>query len=108
MRDDHFINNLKISSHILDCLRAEFEELINSKRLTSQITTIGQLIRVLWNRNLFFSDENTKNNIFKYIESNEQRHIIQEYIASLIGDDHFDGPQNVYGIKFLFLHLKQG
>lgn len=104
MRDDNPINNLQISSDILSCLRAEFEESINSKRLTSQITTIEQLIRVLWNRNLFYSDENTKSHIFKYIRSSEQRDIIQGYITSLTATDDFNGPQNVYG-SILYLNI---
>lgn len=97
MPDDHPINNLQISFDTIDCLLAEFEDSINSKRLKSQITTVGELIRVLCNRNLFYSDENTKNNIFKYITCNNQKDIIQQYIASLTATDDFNGPQNVYG-----------
>lgn len=102
MRSDHSINNLQISSDILSCLQAEFEESINSKRLSSQIASIDQLIRALWNRNLFYSDENTKNNILKYIQCNEHRAIIQDFIASLTTTDNLNGPQNVYGTVLLF------
>lgn len=101
MRDDHSINNLQISSDILSCLRAEFEESIDSKRLSSKITSIEQLIRVLWNRNLFYGDENTKHQIFKYIQCNEHRNIIQDYITSLTAIDNLNGQQNVYGSIFI-------
>lgn len=102
MRNGHSINNLQISSDTLSCLRAEFDESINSKRLSSQITSIEQLIRVLWNRNLFNSDENTKNHIFKYIQCTEHRAIIQDYINSLNTIDNHNASQNVYG-SFCFL-----
>lgn len=102
MRDDHPINNLQVSLNVIDCLIAEFEDSINSKRLKSQITTIGELIRALWNRNLFYSDENTKDQIFKYITCNKQKDIIREYITSLVATGDFNGPQNVYGNIFLF------
>lgn len=109
MLDDHPINNLQISLNVLDCLLAEFEDSISSKRLKSQITTIGDLIRVLWNRNLFYSDANTKNHIFKYITCSKQKDIIQQYIQSLIANDDFNGPpQNVYGnlrVCFFFFNF---
>lgn len=101
--DDHPINHLQVSLDIVHCLLDEFEGSVNSKRLKSQITTIGELIRVLWNRDLFYSDANTKSHILKYIKCNEQRDIIQEYIESLVVTKDFNDRQNVYGNMFFFV-----
>lgn len=108
MRNDHSINNLQVSLDVINTLKGEFDELINSKRLKSQITTIGELIRVLWNRNLFYSDANTKNLILTHITCNKQKDVIHEYIKSLVGAKDSIGPQNVYGNIFcccFLLHM---
>lgn len=107
MQYDHPINKIQIPLDAINDLLDEFDGSINSKRIKSQITTISELIRVLWNRNLFYSDAHTRKHISKYIACDKQRDIIHEYITSLITNEPFNGPQNVYGnIFFMCLYIK--
>lgn len=98
MQSDQGVNNLQISSDIIGHLLDDFERSINSIRLQSQITTIGELICVLWKRNLFGGDATaTQNQILKHIACNTQRDTIRAYITSLAANENANGSQNAYG-----------
>lgn len=82
-----------VSTHLMNCLLDEFNEKINSKRVKSRITTIEDLIQVLWNRNSLQGDD-----VLKYVCNNEQRDIVCSYINSLCYSENVDGSGNRYGI----------
>lgn len=103
----HPIHNLKISTDIIDCLLEEFGEIINSKRLRSQINTIAELIDVIWKRNIFSNDQNALNTILKYISVSEEREVVQNYIGILDQNGSADGSTNVYGVCMNYLNFRE-
>lgn len=107
MRYSHPVHNINISSDLLDCLVEEFEELINSKRLRSQISKISELIDVLWKRNIFHSDKSASNTLLKYISNDSQREVVRNYIGVLNLSGNADGSGNVYGLFNPICHKRK-
>lgn len=98
----HPIENIHVSSEIIDCLLEEFNGIINSKRLQSGINYVGELIDALWMRNRFVGDGNELNTIFKYIQRTDQQDTIRNYIGTL--NDHRNvAPGNYYGNSMVTL-----
>lgn len=100
MRNSHPVQNINISSDIIDCLLEEFDGFINSKRLKSRISKISELIDVLWKRNIFYTDQHVSNTIYKYISNANQRDIVRNYINILNSNGNVNNVGNVYGMFF--------
>lgn len=96
MPNQHPIHNINISLDVTDCLLDECEEFINSKRLSSRISKIDELIHVLWIRNIFNTDKHLFSTIFKHLPISQQS-IIRDYIVTLNPSEIVHNSGNIYG-----------
>lgn len=101
IKDAHAIRTIHISTEILIRLVDEFVECINSKRIQSRIVTIEDLIKILWKRDILYSDHNIRS-IVKYFPNSDHRDIIKSFITYLNGSDILGNSGNNYGIVHRF------
>lgn len=99
MMGSHPLHSLQIPTEILNNFIIDFQRDINSNRIKSRISSIGDLIDVLWKRNMF-----RKNNydsalceMLNYFVRLEDKEKIRQYVNDLDNDDDFTKNENQYG-----------
>lgn len=92
MRSDQIVNMLQ-----------DFDKIINSKRLRSQITKASEWLTILGKRNIF-STENSLNSIQRYFPAAE-RDLVREFANNFNRNQNNDDLENVYGNIFVIVYI---
>lgn len=92
------IRSVRVPADTLENLIGEFRRDINSKRSESRISSLAELIELLYKRNLLRNQtsEILLHTVLSSVNPSEQQ-IVREFLKCLLKDDECLGEENVYG-----------
>lgn len=92
------IRSVYVPVDTLENLVGEFRRDINSKRSESKISSLAELIELLYKRNLLRNQtsEILLRTVLSSVSPSDQK-IIRDFLKCLLRDDELLGEENVYG-----------